>query len=171
LSNETVSWITSNADILAKLFGAGATISGGIYGFVKLIKYLAKARKRTDEKLDAISSTLSEQHTKDFTEVKNTLTEFKGSLEIIATKMDNIVDRADRVESNVNQINSNLIEFKGNIESTESTVKRNNERIADVEDKLTEYETRILTIELERPVKAYKKSSSRRKSKGKKKVK
>lgn len=171
MSTDAVTWLTNNAEILSKLFGAAAAVAGGIYGFIKIVQYLAKARKRTDEKLDTISKTLSEQHSKDFSEVKETLNKFSGTLDVLSAKMDNVVDRADRVECNVNEVNKNLIEFKGNIEATESTVKRNSDRLENVEDLIDEHETRILTIELARPVKAYKKTSKRKTANRKKKVK
>lgn len=143
-------------------------ISGGVVGFVKLVKYIAKTRKRTDEKLDAIASTLKDQHTKDFQEVKDTLLQFKGSIDLVTQKVEGLNDRADRTDKAIENINTNILTFKGAIDSTVGMVERHTERIKDNENDLDDHEARIFALEL-KPTEAKSRATKRKpKSKGKK---
>lgn len=139
-------------------------ISGGVVGFVKLVKYIAKTRKRTDEKLDAIASTLKDQHTKDFQEVKDTLTQFKGSIDLVSVQVKNLHDRADSVDRSVETVNKNILEFKGGMDANIAIVGRNSSMIDRIDEEVNDHESRIRYIEMQ-PTQAKATVASKRKRK------
>lgn len=163
-------WLTTNAEILTKIFGAVGAVAGGVVLFYKLIKYVAKSRKRTDEKLDGISKTLTEQHSKDFQEVKSTLSEFKGAIDLCTQQVANLNDRADRVDKNVETVTKTLLDFKGSIESNIGIAERNSDRLEDVEDTVRDHESRIIVLEV-KPTSARSRVTTKRKTKRKAKKK